>query len=75
MKKSNNINQPHIPQFNMKPNQLRVTVTDVNAKEVSIIVDLSGLESIANSQGEDAVKATIFKMFKDTIERIKNPPR
>lgn len=60
--------------FNMKPNQLKVTVSDINAKEISVIVELKALQDIANSQGEEAIKATIYKIFKDVVERMKNPP-
>lgn len=58
----------------MKPNQLRITVTDVKGQEVSIITELSGIQQIANTQGVKAVEATIVKIFNDLIERVKNPP-
>jgi hypothetical protein len=58
----------------MSKNQLRLTITDAQSQEVSITIELMALQNIANNQGEEAVKATIFKVFKDLVERIKTPP-
>ena len=66
--KTNNI-------YKMKPNQLRITVTDHKGEEISIIADLIAIQNMANAQGVKAVEATIFKMFNDTVDRMKNPPR
>lgn len=58
----------------MKPNQLRITITDASGQEVSIITELTGIQQIANTQGVKAVEATVVKIFNDLVERVKNPP-
>lgn len=68
-KKTNIIN------FKMKPNQLRVTVTDAQGNEISIITELSAIQNIANTQGTKAVESTVVKIFNDVVERMRTPPR
>ena len=61
--------------MNKKPHTLTMTVTDAQGKEIIANMSLQDVQNVFNAnKNEGQVKDAIYGVFKQLVDRMKNPP-
>jgi hypothetical protein len=62
--------------MNKTPNTLTITVTDGNSFDISATMPLQSIQKVYEAnKSEDNVKDAVYGVFKQLIDRMKNPPK
>ena len=62
--------------MNKTPHLLTISVTDAEGKEIMGTMPLTSIQKVYDAnKSEDQVKDAVYGVFKQLVERMKNPPK